>query len=108
MRSCWRPCNERTPPFREAFAVEHAEALEPPVPFLVEFQRGGDVSAYATAYTGFVRAATEPVVRAALERLEEGTGTIACLYERIRDRLLAELERYLFRSFVMAVLLARR
>jgi hypothetical protein len=47
-------------------------------------------------------------VRAALERLEEGTGTIACLYERIRDRLLAELERYLFRSFVMAVLLARR
>ena len=51
---------------------------------------------------------SSPVVRAALERLEEGTGTIACLYERIRDRLLAELERYLFRSFVTAVLLARR
>ena len=51
---------------------------------------------------------SSPAVRAALERLEEGTGTIACLYERIRDRLLAELERYLFRSFVMAVLLARR
>jgi hypothetical protein len=74
----------------------------------VEFQRGGDVSAYATAYTGFVRAATEPVVRAALERPEEGIGTIECLYERIRDRLLAEPERYLFRSFVTAVLLARR
>ena len=63
------------------------------MPFLVEFRRGGDVSAYAGAYTGFVRALTEPVMLAALERPEGGTGIVECLYERVRDRLLAQPER---------------
>jgi hypothetical protein len=102
------PLQREGSPVHEAFAVERAEALEAPAPFLVEFRRGGDVSAYASGYTGFLRAVTEPVVRAALEQPERETGIVECLYERIRDRLLAEPERYMFRCLVTAVLLARR
>ena len=102
------PLQQEDSPVREAFAVERAEALEVPVPFLVEFRRGGDVAAYAGAYTGFLRAVSEPAVRAALNQLEGEVGTVECLYERIRARLLAEPERYSCRHILVAALLTRR
>jgi hypothetical protein len=77
-------------PLRGAFSVDRAGAREVPTPFLEEFRRGGDVAAYAGAYTGFLRAVTEPVVRAALGRPEGEDGIVECLYGRIRDRLLAD------------------
>ncbi len=101
------PLQREGSPVRGAFAVERALALEAPVPFLVEFRRGGDAAAYAGAYTGFLRAVTEPVVWAALERPEAGTGIVDCLYERMRARLLAEPERYTFWPITVAVLLTR-
>ena len=66
------------------------------------------VAAYAGAYTGFLRAVSEPVVREALNQPEGDVRTLECLYERIRARLLAEPERYLFRYILVAVLLTRR
>jgi len=39
------PLQREDSPVHGAFAVGRAEALEAPVPFLVEFRRGGDVSA---------------------------------------------------------------
>jgi hypothetical protein len=57
-------------PVGDAFTVDRAEALEVPIPFLIEFRRGGDVAAYAGAYTGILRAITEPVIRAALHQPE--------------------------------------
>ncbi len=42
----------------------------------------------AGAYTSFLRAVTEPVMLAALERPEGRTGITECLYERIQNRLL--------------------
>jgi hypothetical protein len=102
------PLERQDSPVRGAFAVERAEALEVPTPFVVQFRRGGDVAAYAGAYTGFVRAISEPVVRAALDQSEREAATVDCLYERIRVRLLAEPERYLWRYVVVAVLLTRR
>jgi hypothetical protein len=93
---------------RGAFAVERAEALEVPPPFIVEFQRGGDVATYAAAYTGFWRAVSEPVVRAALNQPEGEDGIVDSLYVRVRARLQAEPERYLFRFILVAVLLTRR
>ena len=93
---------------RGAFTVDRAEALEVPTPFVVEFRRGGDVAGYASAYTGFVRAITEPVVRAALGRPESEAATVDCLYERVRARLLAEPERYAWRYIIVAALLTRR
>jgi cyclopropane-fatty-acyl-phospholipid synthase len=93
---------------RGAFSVERADVLEVPTPFLLELRRGGDVAAYAAAYTSFLRAVSEPVVRAALDCPEDDTATIENLYERIRARLQAEPERYLFRYFLVTALLTRR
>jgi hypothetical protein len=101
------PLEREDSPVRGAFAVDRAEALEVPTPFNVAFRRDGDVAAYAGAYTGFLRAVSEPVVRAALDRPEGGVGAVECLYERIRGRLLAEPERYWWRYTLVSVLLTR-
>jgi hypothetical protein len=102
------PLEREDSPVRGAFAVDRAEALEVPTPFFVALRRGGDVAAYAAAYTGFLRAISEPVVRAALAQPEGEGGTVESLYERVRARLLAEPERYLFRYILVAALLTRR
>jgi hypothetical protein len=93
---------------RGAFAVERAEALEVTTPFLAEYRRGGDRAAYAAAYTGFLRAVSEPVVRAAVGRPERESATVESLYERVRVRVLAEPERYAWRYLLVAALLTRR
>jgi hypothetical protein len=102
------PLEREGSPVRGAFAVERAESLEVAAPFLVEFQHGGVPAEYAGAYTGFLRAVTEPVVRAALDQSEGSEGTVDRLYERIRARLLAEPERYAWRYTLVAALLTRR
>jgi hypothetical protein len=102
------PVERKDSPLRGAFAVDRAQALEVPTPFSVEYQRSGDVAAYAAAYTGFLRAISEPVVRAAFGEPEGESTTIRRLYDRIRARLQAKPERYVFRYFMVAVLLTRR
>jgi hypothetical protein len=102
------PLEREGSPVRGAFAVERALALEVPTPFAVELRRGGDVAAYAAAYTGFLRALSEPVVRAALNRPGGEAVTVECLYARVRARILAEPERYPFRYILVAALLTRR
>jgi hypothetical protein len=102
------PLEREGSPVRGAFTVDRAEALEAPTPFVVEFRRRGDVVAYAGAYTGFLRAVSEPVVRAALDQPERESGTVEYLYERVQTRLRAEPERYLFRYILVAALLTRR
>jgi hypothetical protein len=94
-------------PVRDAFVIDRAEVLEVPTPFCVEFRRG-NVAAYADAYTGFMRAVSEPVVKAALQQPEREEVIVESLYERIGARLLAEPERYLFRYIMVAALLTRR
>src|SRR5262249_15437219 len=84
------PLEREDSPVRGAFAVERARAREVRTPFAVELGRGGDVAAYAAAYTGFLRAPFEPVVRAALEQPGREAATVECLYARVRARLLAE------------------
>jgi hypothetical protein len=95
-------------PLHGVFAVDRAEALEVPTPFGVEFRCGGHVAAYADAYTGFLRAISESVVRAAVNQPAGEDPTVDSLYERIRARLLAEPERYWWRYIMVAVLLTRR
>jgi len=102
------PLQGRGSALRDSFAIDRAETLEVPTPFVVEFRRGGDVAAYAGSYTGFLRAFSEPVVRAALNQSEGKVETVECLYERIHARLLAEPERYVFRYIMVAILLTRR
>jgi hypothetical protein len=55
-----------------------------------------------------LRAISEPVVRVALSQPTGNLATVESLYERVRARLLAEPERYLFRYILVAALLTRR
>ena len=102
------PLEREDSPVRGAFTVDRAQTLEKPMPFLVKLHRDGDVTAYAGAYTGFLRAATETVVRVAVNQPEGEGGAVVCLYERVRVRLLTDPERYLWRPAVVAALLTRR
>jgi hypothetical protein len=102
------PLQRTDSPVRDSFAVERAEVTEVPTPFNLEYRRGGDVAAYASAYTGFLRAVSEPVVQAALKRPGGESVVLENLYERVYSRLLADPERYWFRYIVVAVLLTRR
>jgi hypothetical protein len=102
------PLEREDSALRGAFAVERAETLEVPTPFSLELERSGDVAAYAEAYTGFVRAITEPVVQAAFNHSVGGHGRVESLYERIRARLVADPQRYAFRYILVAVVLTRR
>jgi hypothetical protein len=102
------PLERQDSPVRGGFMVDRAQAFEVPTPFIVAFRRGGDVTAYADSYTGFLRAISEPVVRAALNQPERGAATVECLYACIRARLLAQPERYLWRYILVAALLTRR
>jgi hypothetical protein len=102
------PLEREDSPVRGAFTVDRAAAMEVPIPFLVELRRGGDVAAYARAYTGFLRAHSEPVVREAFREREGEVGAVECLYERIQTRLIAEPERYAWRYTVVAAMLTRR
>jgi cyclopropane-fatty-acyl-phospholipid synthase len=102
------PLERADSPVRGAFTVDRAQAMEVSTPFFVEFQQSGDAAVYAGAYTGFLRAISEPVVRAALNHPEGEAVIVESLYERIRARLLADPERYVFRYILVAALLTRR
>jgi hypothetical protein len=103
------PLESEGSPLFGIFTVERAQALEVPAPFIVKFQRDGDEAEYAAAYTGFIRATAEPVIRAALIRPEpEAAATVESLFERVHARLLAEPERYLWCYNLVAALLTRR
>jgi hypothetical protein len=102
------PVEREDSPVRGEFAVDRAEALDCPIPFIEEFRRSGDVATYAGAYAGFLRAVSEPVVRAALNQPGGKDATVERLYERIRARVLAEPERYSWRYIMVAALLTRR
>jgi hypothetical protein len=102
------PLEQEGSPVRGAFAVERAEALEVPTPFVVEYRRGGDAAAYARAYTGFLRAISEPVVKAALGQPAGEAVTVEHLYEGVQARLQADPERYSYRYILVAALLTRR
>jgi hypothetical protein len=102
------PLHQEGSPVRGAFAVDRAESLEVPVPFLVEFRRGGDVAAYAGAYTGFLRAVSEPVIRASFDQPQGEDRVVEALFDRIYTRLLAEPERYSWSYILVAALLTRR
>jgi hypothetical protein len=102
------PLERDDSPLRGAFTVDRAVALEVATPYIVAFRRDGDVAAYAGAYTGFLRAISEPVVRAALNEPAAQTATVESLYERVHARLLAEPERYVWHYILVAALLTRR
>jgi SAM dependent carboxyl methyltransferase len=91
-----------------AFTVERAETLQAPTPFVEAFRQTGDRETYADAFTGFLRAFSEPIARAALAGSGEDGTVIDALYDRVRERLLKEPERYAFQYIMVAIVLTRR
>jgi hypothetical protein len=63
---------------------------------------------YAAAYTGSLRAISEPGVWSVFDQREGDVETVDSLYERIRDCPLAEPERYSWHYILVAALLPRR
>jgi hypothetical protein len=59
------------------------DRIEVPIPFFVDFRQNGDAEAYAGAFTGFLRAIFEPVVRAAIKQPQREAVTVESLYERV-------------------------
>jgi hypothetical protein len=102
------PLKEAGSTLRDVFSVDRTQALDAPTPFAIEFERSGDVAAYARSYTAFLRAFTEPVFLAALNQAKGGDRTVRDLYDRVRIRLQAEPERYWFRYILVAAMLTRR
>jgi hypothetical protein len=101
------PLDQDGSPVRKLFTVDRAETLEATTPFGEALRRDGDVAAYADAYTGFLRAFTEPVARTALVGPGEDGSVIETLFRRVRERLFQEPERYVFRYVVVAIVLTR-
>jgi hypothetical protein len=95
-------------PVKDVFTIDRAETLEVPTPFLVEFDRTGDADALADAYTGFLRAFSEPVARAALVGTDGDAALMDVLFGRVHTRLKIEPERYRFRYILTATLFTRR
>lgn len=102
------PFDDAASPAHDLFCIERAETLEVPTPFIKAYQQGGPVTTFAEDFTGFLRAFSEPLAQAALTAGESEHGIIDELYERVRARLLAEPDRYLFRYFLPSILLTRR
>jgi gibberellin A4 carboxyl methyltransferase len=88
------------------FYVERSAAFEAPMPIVEQYRHSGDVDRYATDYTNFLRAFSEPVIVAGMADARDATFAEA-FYERVRQRVRAEPERYLYRNLVVAVLLTR-
>jgi hypothetical protein len=101
------PVDEAESPAHHWFRIDRAETFEVPTPFVRAYQQGGPVTRFAEEFTGFLRAFSEPVARAALTQDESEGGIIDELYDRVRARLLAEPDRYLFRYFLPSILLTR-
>jgi hypothetical protein len=94
-------------PVHGLFTIEQAEAREVPPPFQEHFRQNRDVPAFATAFTGFLRAISEPVLAAGLAAPGGGPVAIQALYERIHERVLADPDRYAFINMEVGMLLSR-
>jgi hypothetical protein len=94
-------------PVRGLFAIDRAESLEAPTPFGDALRQTGDVAAHADAFTGFLRAFTEPIARVALLGPGDDASVIETLFQRVRQRLYQEPGRYEFHYIVVAIVLTR-
>jgi gibberellin A4 carboxyl methyltransferase len=101
------PVDRPGSPVAGRYSVALAQTFDVPTPFEEAFKADGDREAYAAAYTGAIRATSEPVIAAELIGPDGGPALVAELYDRVRARLAAEPERYTFRNIEVAVLLIR-
>ncbi|MEM8569984.1 MAG: hypothetical protein AAGG56_03650 [Pseudomonadota bacterium] len=92
---------------RVPFRIEISESYTAPVPFNEDFQRTGDVHAYAREYTNFYRAFTEAVLRLSFPELPDPDGFVTDVYDRAERLVRSHPDRYPFRYVAVAALLTR-
>ncbi|MHA1573451.1 MAG: hypothetical protein ACTSX8_05605 [Alphaproteobacteria bacterium] len=89
------------------FSVDRAECYEVPVPFVEELIQSGDVMAYASAYTRFLRAFTAPVLSLALGDNPKADAIVDDVFGTVEQLLTKHPERYRFDYVSAAALLTR-
>jgi hypothetical protein len=94
-------------PLADTYRMDRAEVVHVATAFVENYRRTGDVAAYAADYSAFLRAVSEPVVAASLAGSADSGALVSAIYERVRNRLAAEPERYMFQNIEVAVLLTR-
>jgi hypothetical protein len=102
------PLEAKDSPLCGAFSVDRLETLQSVTPFEAEFDRTGNAEAFADGFAGFLRAFSEPVVRAALVEPGEDGSVVDELFARLHQRLVAEPARYRFHYVLVAACLTRR
>ncbi len=101
------PLEDKASDLAGAFTIERIETVDVPTPFVVEYQRTGDLDRYVNEFVGFVQAFSEPVLRAGLEPTSS-PAAISAIYERAKQRLRAAPENYPFHYVQVAIELKRR
>jgi len=91
----------------DLFSIDRAECYEVPVPFVEDFKQNGAAAAYASAYTRFLRAFTEPVLRLALGDNPKTDAVVGDVFGRVERLLTAHPERYRFDYVSVAALMTR-
>jgi hypothetical protein len=91
----------------DCFHVDRADSME--VPGVLGKRGGGhgDPMTYAEQLTDFVRAFTEPILQSSLSGEPDAHSVIEGVYQRMRDRLIANRAEYEFHYIQVAALLTR-
>jgi SAM dependent carboxyl methyltransferase len=110
----FRTLSELTAPFKDPdsdvshlFTLEQSEVYEVPVPFVQEYEKTGDIDAYAAAYTNFFRAFTEAVLRLNFADHPSLDTLVEFVFERSEQLVRQYPERYEFHYVAVAALLTR-
>ncbi|GAA0773582.1 hypothetical protein E1180_08800 [Roseibium denhamense] len=95
-------------PASKLFELVESTSYEVAIDFVTEYQRSGDVQAYAKAYVAFFRAFTEAVLRAALPADGNREQLIKDIYKKAEHLLMIRPELYPPRYLAVAMLLKRK
>ena len=91
----------------KSFRLDRSITMEVPVSFAERLRQDGDAIAYARDYTGFMRAFTEPFIRASLAGRRDPDSTLNELYARVQGRLADDPSGYAYHYVQVCALLTR-
>jgi hypothetical protein len=89
------------------FRVDRVESMEVASVLGKQGDRTGDQRRYAEDLTRFVRAFSEPILQSSLSNEPEAHPVIEEVYDRMRERLIANRAEYEFHYIQVAALLTR-
>jgi hypothetical protein len=110
----FRTLDELVAPVAEAgsshsslYRLERSETFEVKTPFVEAYRATGDGARLARAFTDFLRAFTEPVLRAALSAHEDIDALVSDIFSRLERLVREDPETYIFHHICVAALMTR-